>query len=95
MVVTEEGFAFMTSALIDIADSYCPGRIILSLEGGYDHHGIAKCISKVIRTLSGEKVKNEVKEGYPVSIKEETSHVIKYAKSLFSLYWKCFKRFKD
>ena len=91
MVLTEEGFAFMTAALMDIADSYCPGRIILSLEGGYDHHGIAKCISRVIRTLSGEKVKNEEKMENPEDIKEGTDHTIKYAKSMFSPYWKCFK----
>jgi acetoin utilization deacetylase AcuC-like enzyme len=89
MDVTEEGFAFMTSALMDLASSCCPGRIILSLEGGYHLHGIAKCISRVIQTLSDEMDKVNAKEKHPETIKEGASIVIKYARSLFSAYWKC------
>ncbi|MGA1865376.1 MAG: histone deacetylase [bacterium] len=91
MEVTDEGFAFMTSALMDIAASCCPGRIILTLEGGYHLHGIAKCISRVILTLNGDSVKDEEKDQSPDAINEETSYVIKYAESIFSRYWKSLK----
>jgi acetoin utilization deacetylase AcuC-like enzyme len=91
MDVTDEGFAFMTSTLMDIASSCCPGRIILTLEGGYHLHGIAKCISRVILTLNGETVKDEQKDEHPDPLQEEASYVINYAESLFSSYWKSLK----
>jgi acetoin utilization deacetylase AcuC-like enzyme len=76
---------------MDIASSCCPGRLILTLEGGYHLHGIAKCISKVILTLSGDTVKDEQTDEHPETLNEETSYVIKYTESLFSSYWKCMK----
>jgi acetoin utilization deacetylase AcuC-like enzyme len=36
MNLTEEDFAWVTEKLCDLADRHCKGRVVSSLEGGYD-----------------------------------------------------------
>jgi len=88
MLVTEEGFASMTSALMEIASSCCPWRMVFSLEGGYHLEGLVKCISRVIKTLSGDIYKMDEKDGSPQTINQGTSSIIKHVRSIFSKYWK-------
>lgn len=88
MEVTEEGFASMTSDLMGIASSFCPGRLILSLEGGYHLRGIIQCVDRVIRTLSGENDTCEQENDPPDRIHEGARSVIDRAKAVLSPYWK-------
>ena len=53
MGVTEEGYAEITRILMRIADARCQGRIVLTLEGGYDLHGLASSVRRVIQVLQG------------------------------------------
>lgn len=59
MNVTEKGFAFMTRALMDIAAEVCQGRVVMSLEGGYDLTGLADGAMAVINELSGASILNQ------------------------------------
>ncbi len=53
MRVSESGFAYMTRALMDLADQVCGGRLLLALEGGYDIQGISTSVMAVLKELSG------------------------------------------
>ena len=53
MAVTEEGFAALCGAVKQIADCYCPGRLVLTLEGGYDLRALARSSRACIEVLAG------------------------------------------
>ncbi len=52
--VSDEGFARMTSMVMDIAASSAGGRIVSMLEGGYGLSGLASATAAHIRKLMGE-----------------------------------------
>ena len=55
MRVTTDGFARLTSLLVDVADECCDGRIVAVTEGGYDLTGLAGCLRAVTRVLGGAR----------------------------------------
>ncbi|HZV62786.1 MAG TPA: histone deacetylase family protein [Methylophilaceae bacterium] len=51
--LVEDDYIWMTHFIKDIADSFAQGRIVSSLEGGYQLHALAKSATAHIRTLAG------------------------------------------
>jgi acetoin utilization deacetylase AcuC-like enzyme len=49
--VTDEGFSKLTEMAMDIADTYCQGRLVSVLEGGYAVEGLAAAVASHITTL--------------------------------------------
>ena len=47
----EEDFAWVTSAIAEIANSQCAGRIVSVLEGGYDLDALARSAAAHVRSL--------------------------------------------
>jgi acetoin utilization deacetylase AcuC-like enzyme len=56
MQVSTEGFARMAAVLRTIADDVCDGRMVLSLEGGYDLPALGAAVHAVVTTLAAPKV---------------------------------------
>ncbi len=52
MEVTENGFARMTQVLMEIAESTAQGRLVLTLEGGYDVSGESRSVKAVLKELT-------------------------------------------
>lgn len=50
---TEDDFAWATTALMDVADSVCAGRIVSALEGGYDLPALGRSVAAHVRALQG------------------------------------------
>jgi acetoin utilization deacetylase AcuC-like enzyme len=55
MDVTERGFAAMCSALKDLAEEHCQGRLGLLLEGGYDLDGLSGSVHACLEVLAGQR----------------------------------------
>jgi len=55
MNVTERGFAAMCSALRDLADASCGGKLVLVLEGGYDLAALAGSTRACLEVMTGRK----------------------------------------
>ncbi len=55
MKVTPAGFAYMTRALVDLAAEICAGRLIVTLEGGYNLRGMKDGALAVLTELLGEQ----------------------------------------
>ncbi|MBI5557464.1 MAG: histone deacetylase [Deltaproteobacteria bacterium] len=55
MGVTVDGFAYMTRVLLDLADEVCRGRLILTLEGGYNVPGQRDSVLAVLAELTGRE----------------------------------------
>ncbi len=47
----EADFAWVTSALLEVADACCPGRVVSLLEGGYDLNALAQSTAAHVRAL--------------------------------------------
>ena len=48
---SEADFAWLTHAICDLADDCCGGRVVSSLEGGYDLAGLAGSVAAHVRVL--------------------------------------------
>lgn len=53
MNVTPDGFYMMASALKNMAASYCGGKILFALEGGYNVEGVAESVKYTLQALTG------------------------------------------
>jgi acetoin utilization deacetylase AcuC-like enzyme len=49
--VTDRGYAELTKFIMDLAETYCEGRIVSVLEGGYNPAGLAQAVCTHIRAL--------------------------------------------
>jgi acetoin utilization deacetylase AcuC-like enzyme len=63
--VTENGFATLTSLVQGIAARYCGGRIVFTLEGGYDLDSLSEGVHAVLSTLAGQRPEPIVECGMP------------------------------
>lgn len=48
-----EGFSWITKAVVKLANEICDGKIVFTLEGGYDLEAISNCVSNSIKALLG------------------------------------------
>jgi acetoin utilization deacetylase AcuC-like enzyme len=55
MRVTERGFAAMCSAVRQLAEQSCRGRLVLVLEGGYDLDALAGSTRACLEVLTGRR----------------------------------------
>ena len=51
LMLDEEDFAWITRSLCDIADEVCAGRVVSTLEGGYDLPALAACAAVHVTEL--------------------------------------------
>ncbi len=56
MKVTPAGFAYMTRVMRELADNLCDGKLLITLEGGYNLKGMNDGAMAVISELSGQKI---------------------------------------
>lgn len=54
MRMTCEGYARLTTRLLQVADTHCEGRAVFVTEGGYDTSALAECCQRVIDIASAE-----------------------------------------
>jgi acetoin utilization deacetylase AcuC-like enzyme len=68
MEVTPQGFAYMTRALVRLAEEVCQGRLLVTLEGGYNLDGQRDGILAVLGELYGQMPDT----GYPANLDDTT-----------------------
>ena len=51
MMLGDEDFAWVTSRLCDLADTYCSGRVVSALEGGYDLDALGRAARAHVEVL--------------------------------------------
>ncbi len=55
MAVTPDGFAGLAHILMEIARRSCGGKLVLTLEGGYNLQGLRDSVKAVLKELRGER----------------------------------------
>ncbi|UCD80044.1 MAG: histone deacetylase [Desulfobacterales bacterium] len=53
MGVTPQGFAGLTRSVLTTADLCCEGKVVMTLEGGYDLDGLKDSVKAVLREMAG------------------------------------------
>ncbi len=56
MRVSHEGFGYMTRKIVELADTVCDGRVLVTLEGGYDLTWLRNCVFAVLSELLGTQL---------------------------------------
>ena len=88
MNVTPLGFAGMTRSVMEIADSCCSGKVVITLEGGYHLQGLRDSVKAVLKELSGM-----TKTGIDNLLKGADRRMVDYAlkpvKEVHRQFWKC------
>jgi len=89
MKVTERGFARMTQILMEIAETAAQGRLIITLEGGYDVNGQRRSVKAVLKELAQvspinkEELLEMEKKDYP-----RIEPLLRQIKEIQKKYWK-------
>jgi acetoin utilization deacetylase AcuC-like enzyme len=59
MRMTEAGFATLAALVVDLAEEVCSGKVVATLEGGYDPPALARSVVAVLNVFDG------VQDGHP------------------------------
>ena len=82
MMVTENGFAYMTKVLLDVATE-CGSRLMACLEGGYDLNGLKNGVMATLDEMRGQSILTDkavmdfTTNFMPIMAMEETRSVAK------------------
>ena len=60
MEVTTEGFAYLTRSMVQLADEVCKGKLMVTLEGGYDLTGQRDGTMAVLSELTGISLDTDI-----------------------------------
>jgi len=77
MEVTAPGFAYLTRVLVRLAEEVCHGRLLVTLEGGYNIEGQRDGILAVLSELYGHGLDT----GYVTNLTNDTAHYLSQKKS--------------
>ncbi len=85
MEVTLRGFAAMARTVRDMAAELCEGRLVLTLEGGYDLDALALAVVNTLFVISGqeERVTDPLGDG-PMAVRRVT-HIIEELRALWEV----------
>jgi acetoin utilization deacetylase AcuC-like enzyme len=85
MKVTGDGFGNLASIVREIADATCGGKMLLTLEGGYNPDGLREGVRSVLQALTGPRWT------VPVMDSPAAGNVIQSIISRQKKYWKSLK----
>jgi len=60
MRISTAGYEYLTRTLREMADEFCHGRLVFTLEGGYDLEALARSIAATLQTLLGDEEINDL-----------------------------------
>lgn len=74
--LTSAGYANLTARLMQMAATFCDGRIALSLEGGYDLQGLQEAVEATLLRLAGSQASVKAGDEYaPVSLSPDSGQL--------------------
>jgi acetoin utilization deacetylase AcuC-like enzyme len=88
MMVTDQGFALLTLLLLEVADKCCSGKLVLTLEGGYDLGGLTRSIKATLSALAKDPAAKTESPGAEKPLEEEaTNRIIKKVGEVHRARW--------
>ncbi|MDH7512449.1 MAG: histone deacetylase [Clostridiales bacterium] len=83
MSVSAAGFSGLTAAIMNMAAASSQGRLLLTLEGGYNLEGLEAGVRNVLLTLGGQEPMLPPEAGVSASMRQEVEPVFKIMK----MFW--------
>lgn len=87
MLVTPNGFAGLTRSLMEISEMCCEGKIVFTLEGGYDLRGLRESVKAVLKELSGLS-KTDINDILSQTDSQKFGNTLKHVIEIQKNYWK-------
>jgi len=87
MRVTPTGFAGLTRSIMQMANECCGGKVVITLEGGYNLQGLRDSVKAVLKELAGLK-ETRIADLLARADQQALDHVIKQVKKVQGRYWK-------
>jgi acetoin utilization deacetylase AcuC-like enzyme len=93
MEITPQGFAYMTRSMVTLAEEVCGGKVLVTLEGGYNLNGMRDGAMAVLSELCGHPLDtgfatNLDKKSAETFVKEKSQHpAIDQAREVAKRYW--------
>mgnify|MGYP006271687907 CR=1 FL=1 len=87
MKLSVDGFRWMTRALIRVAEEHAGGRLVHTLEGGYDLQALGEGVSGVLSELVAEEIPKAEAENAREEASEGTQEVLSKAGRFLPRYW--------
>jgi acetoin utilization deacetylase AcuC-like enzyme len=84
MAVTEGGFTRMTKMLMEVADEVCNGKLLCTLEGGYNLSGLTNSVKAVILQLRKTPLYMQEDKSDPSEAMKQT---VGRVKQILKPYW--------
>ncbi len=91
MKVTPKGFAGLTNSIIETAAACCDGKVVFTLEGGYDLTGLRDSVKEVLKEMAGLA---ETSHADIASNADQGAldHAVNPVTQIHSKYWKSLKK---
>ncbi|WP_319407853.1 histone deacetylase [uncultured Desulfosarcina sp.] len=87
MKMTPAGFAGLTRILLDIATQCCQGKLVMTLEGGYNLEALKDSVREVLREMNGRRT-TDIRSFIASADPRKTAYVIWRVKHVHRKYWK-------
>ena len=87
MDVTPKGFAGLTRSIMDIADQCCGGKVVITLEGGYDLGGLRDSVKAVLRELA-DRSRTNYEDMISRADQGKLEHTVNQVLQIHGQYWK-------
>ena len=88
MKVTPAGFAGLTRVLLDIAEQCCEGKLVMTLEGGYNLEALRDSVREVLREMVGRRT-TDIHGMMASADPKKIAYVLWRVKRMHQKYWKC------
>ena len=87
MKVTPAGFAGMTRILLNIAEQCCEGKLVMTLEGGYNLEALRDSVREVLREMAGRRT-TDIHSMIASADPKKIAYVLWRVKRMHQQYWK-------
>ena len=87
MNVTPDGFAGLTRSILQMASECCAGKVVITLEGGYNLQGLRDSVKAVLRELAGFS-ETDTRALLNKADQRALDHVTKQVIEVQGRYWK-------
>jgi len=87
MRVTPKGFAGLTASILEIARQCCDGKVVFTLEGGYDLAGLRDSVRAVLKEMTGLS-ETDHEDMASKADPSALEHAVKPVVQVHSRYWK-------
>jgi len=88
MKVTPAGFAGMTRILLDIAEQCCEGKLVMTLEGGYNLEALKASVREVLKEMAGRRT-TDIRGMIASADPKKTAYVLWRVNRVHQKYWQC------